>query len=145
MPTRRKTPTEQTGEALQVTPTMADLLTYWDSLCRRYLGTAYAFTRGKEAKLLQPGLVLWGFATMCNLMDDFFTSHDEFIVRAGKTIPVFVSQLNKLQQQHRAVQGDDALDWYTQCGLLHGHTCNGRYAHAVRVGIDAEKAKRTVQ
>jgi hypothetical protein len=84
------------------------LLREWD---RRFEvahpGTRYVFAPGKDAKMMQRAATAIGAEEVVKLMDLFFASTDRFILEAGHTIPVFVSQINKLLQ--RSVTPQNAI------------------------------------
>lgn len=129
-------------QARDTAPTK-DLLTYFDTLHRAQLGVPAVIRPGKDATLIA---TLWrshGDQLVRDLMADFFASTDRFILDAGYTVGVFVSQAGKLiARRHQAWTRAADVDWFADCKVRHGGTCGGRLRHANQLEIDADKARK---
>jgi len=72
---------------------------FLDEYKRRFKRT-YFFT-GKDGMLIKRLLNTFSYWELVNLLDEFFRSTDPFIQRAGYTVGVFSSQINKLNSARR--------------------------------------------
>lgn len=70
-------------------------LTHYDELFTAKCGEHPVIT-GREAKLMQGVVRQKGEQRTCELLDRFFSSQNEFILRAGYGLGVFVTQINNL-------------------------------------------------
>ena len=61
----------------------------------------------KDAKIVQGLLRTYEYDGLVELMGQFFESGDEFVIKAGYTIPVFSSQINKLISQKPKKQDEE--------------------------------------
>lgn len=60
------------------------------------MGAAWHVHGGKVGAQIKRLLATYDAAQVCAMIDLFFASTDEFIVRAGRDFGVFYSQINKL-------------------------------------------------
>lgn len=116
-----------------------ELLTHFDGLHLQRLGERAVIQGGKDAKLLASLSASHGPERVKELMTLFFQCDDDFVLNAGYTVGVFISQAGKLIARDRLSKpkpSQDA-DWFEQCQQLHAGACGGRAAHAGKMGRDA--------
>lgn len=93
---------------------------------------------GKDAKLLAE---LWksrdrNIDEIDRLMRVFFASKDEFIIRAGFTVGVFVSQFGKLlsgSTPRPRTLGPVYSYWHDECKAVHDGQCKDNWNHSQRI------------
>lgn len=78
-----------------------DLLQYFDALHQELLGERAFIRVGKDAKLIASLCHSHGPNRVRELMDLFFSTEDDFVLQAGYTVGVFVSQCSKLVARQR--------------------------------------------
>jgi len=70
----------------------------WDQKFQEHAGARYTFTGQKETQLVKKMIATDSLERLAELIDVFWRiEDDEFINRAGRTIGVFYSQINKLK------------------------------------------------
>ena len=70
----------------------------WDKKFEEHTGARYTFTGQKETQLVKKMIAVDSLERLSQLIDVFWKiEDDEFINRAGRTIGVFYSQINKLK------------------------------------------------
>lgn len=70
--------------------------------CDRYqerFGIAYAFSDGKDGRLLKNLLTVFGYDKLIAIIDHFFETDDDFLCQAGYTIGTLKTKANTLAQQ----------------------------------------------
>lgn len=85
----------------KVSTTQAELIAYFTDAFKQATGNDYVVNRGKDYKLAHSILKQISVDRAKELVRRFFSSQDDFIVKAGFTFGVYVSQINKLQ--HNAI------------------------------------------
>jgi hypothetical protein len=78
---------------------------FCDSFSRKF-GKKYTVNGGKEGMLIKIALKVHSLATLQNYVKRFFECKDEFIQKAGYTIGVFYSQINKLATEKKSKWAD---------------------------------------
>lgn len=76
-------------------PNIKTFIDWWFNAYKEKIGEKYLFT-GKDAKIIQTLLKTLSLEEVQLRGKQFFGSKDDFIVKAGYTIGVFQSQINKL-------------------------------------------------
>lgn len=82
-----------------------ELLTHFDRKHVELTGERAVIIGGKDAKLLVGLCASHGPARVIELIDLFFASDDPWLVEAGYTVAVFVSQCGKLIARQRLAAG----------------------------------------
>ncbi len=107
-----------------------ELLTRFDDRHFERFGTRVGFNGAKDSKRMAD---LWRQrqgdpVTVEMLIDAFFQSRDKFILEAGFTVGVFISQIGKLVTR---VPRETAPTehWEDECKRLHGGTCGNPSFH----------------
>lgn len=105
-----------------------DLLATFDALHQQHLGVRAVIRPGKDGTLIA---ALWRShgELVEPLMRDFFASDDPFILQAGFTVGVFISQAGKLLARRVLKQRQEHEDWHDECQRLHGGTCDKSLRH----------------
>jgi hypothetical protein len=113
---------------------------HFDTLHRQAFGVSAHFSGAKDATLLAS---LWRERqldpiTVEMLMAEFFAHPTAWTKQNGFTVGIFYSQVGKLLLQ--VIQRERPVaDWFEECTRLHNRTCNGRYAHSLKLEIEAAR------
>lgn len=123
----------------QSAPTRA-LMAKFDELHIWRFGSKAAFNGAKDAKRLAD---VWKHRQgdpigVEELIEAFFRSRDPFVVQAGFSVGVFVSQIPKLLSV--AAKSVVRVDWVSECEQLHGSRCGSATFHAAQMDTDREKS-----
>jgi phage replication O-like protein O len=70
-------------------------------------GQEYIFNHGKDGGLIKAALNIHSFEQLNRCLDIFFETKDSFIEKAGRTVGVFFSQLNRIIQGALSPPGPD--------------------------------------
>lgn len=100
-PTKPNQPNQTKPNALAGSPpahTAKDCLKYFGDVYKKHRGETYVANFGKDGAIFKELLKLLPSEEICSRIDLFFRSEDEFIRKAGYTVGVFKSQVNKLSQ-----------------------------------------------
>lgn len=120
------TEADQFALTMKETAPTRDLLTYFDELHVQRTGVRAVIHGGKDAKLIAGLWKSHGTMMVRALMADFFASKDHFIIEAGFSVGVFISQAPKLiARMVRAPR----VSWFDECDHLHGGSCSSAAAH----------------
>lgn len=90
------TDTNTDTDSVAKTP-QAELVNYFSVKFKQKTGKEYIVSSGKDYKLAFDLLKCVDLSRGRELVDNFFNSTDKFILDAGYTFGVFISQINKLQ------------------------------------------------
>lgn len=129
---------ERAGAADAAIPPLSfnDFRSLFDEGHRSRTGVDAIFKRGDEDKIA-PHLAI-GRAKLERCIDAFFKTTDDFIIRAGFTVPVFVGQLGALVAQTSEADAERfraefphglGPGWQDECIALHGGACPSSFAH----------------
>ena len=77
----------------------ARIIEYWMHLHHNRFNEKYDFKGKKDGPIIKRVLKNYGYEKSCQIMETFFNSDDDFIKKAGYTLGVFSSQINKLIQK----------------------------------------------
>jgi phage replication O-like protein O len=95
-------------------PAVTEFIGHFSKLFSERFGELYTGSKKKERDLVQALLKNHSSERLKELAKDFFESNDPFIKKAGHTIGVFHSQINKLISQKKAIQpvGGQTQDFF---------------------------------
>jgi phage replication O-like protein O len=96
-----ETPTKENTKEKKIVreprnPDVGKFLNFWAETFKEKFGDPYDMKWGKEGKLIKTLLETYGLDRLRGLAEIFFNSKDPFMQKAGFTIGVFKSQINKL-------------------------------------------------
>lgn len=103
------------GETKSVSP-VSELRDHFYEQYRTKFGNEYVANYGKDGKILQDILKAIELGRAKILVTNFFAGNDEFVQKAGYTVGVFKSQINKIQMPEQAKVNEDGIpiEWLTK-------------------------------
>jgi hypothetical protein len=96
-----------------------ELLSYFAQCHERHTGAPYLINYGKDSAIFKAMLPVYGPDKMMELINVFFQSKDDFVLRAGFTVGVLRGQINKLAvslapKARPAIGATAAMEYYSQ-------------------------------
>ncbi len=126
----------QTKEQSERAPTR-ELLKLFDDCHQSRFETAAEFSGAKDAAIMA---AIWrkrGTEETERLIRAFFAIRDPWVVQRGFSVAVFKGQIPGLLASSAASKPRQVEQWDDECKRLHDGQCEGRMAHAGRMGRDA--------